>query len=466
MSEREIFLVEDAHAGDLGPAALVRPVFDLVVGALTQRQRVERLAGRKVSGALVRGHLVGLDGRFQERHSDASSTTDSRLFINAAWLPDERTWPLVESLGPGEYLRSDEYALLALASRPKGGARPFPDPEMGKEWRSDPFSWNLNPGGNERVEVSGKTSDIPLLRPGEVVAAAAESIAADSEVASKSFVLRHSWELVSVQEELLKSDLEALIADDQRLAKGGLRRLVNDPGAGIHVRGTEAYAAEGLRLSAPVSLDAEAGPILLGENAGIGPFSVLEGPLFVAEGAQILGGRVAHSYIGPGCRIRGEVAQSTFLGWTNKAHEGFVGHSYFGEWVNLGALTTTSNLKNTYGEIRVGPRRDQATGLTKLGSVVGDHTRTAIGTMMATGSLIGVGVNLVGSEGIAPHWLPSFVWGVRERASAFDLARFLEIAARVLARRDRSLSAADREVLVAVHAASAAEREEYLAHRR
>jgi hypothetical protein len=154
---------------------------------------------------------------------------------------------------------------------------------------------------------------------------------------------------------------------------------------------------------------------------------------------------------------------SVLLGWSNKAHDGFVGHSYLGEWVNLGAMSTTSNLKNTYGPVRVPAGEGfEATERTKVGSVIGDHTKTAIGSLLATGSAIGVGVNLFGATGLAPRRVPSFVWGVGADAQEHDLERCLRTADRAMERRGASLSAARRETLRAAFAATAAERRRFL----
>ena len=115
----------------------------------------------------------------------------------------------------------------------------------------------------------------------------------------------------------------------------------------------------------------------------------LEGPLYAGPGTKLLGGFIRGSVFGPECRVHGEISASVFLGYANKSHDGFVGHSVVGHWVNLGALTTTSNLKNTYGPVRLeiaGQRIE--TGRQNLGTLFGDHAKTAIGTMLATGTVV------------------------------------------------------------------------------
>lgn len=165
-----------------------------------------------------------------------------------------------------------------------------------------------------------------------------------------------------------------------------------------------------------------------------------------------MGGFVRGSVVGPRSVVRGEVSSSVFVGYANKAHDGFVGHTIVGHWANLGAGTTTSNLKNTYGPVRLevsGGRIE--TGRTFLGSLIGDHAKTAIGTMLPTGTVVGAGANVFGAGPIPKH-VPPFAWGLGgDRVSEEG---FLRIAERVLPRREvaftdaraRSLSATWRRL--------------------
>jgi hypothetical protein len=148
--------------------------------------------------------------------------------------------------------------------------------------------------------------------------------------------------------------------------------------------------------------------------------------------------------------VRGEVTTSVFLGFSNKAHDGFVGHSVIGHWVNLGALTTTSNLKNTYGEVALevsGTRLP--TGRQFLGSLIGDHAKTAIGTMLATGTVIGAGANVFG-EVRPPRYVPPFAWGAGgpERLTEDG---FLKLAERVMPRREVAFTPERRASLAATY---------------
>jgi hypothetical protein len=165
----------------------------------------------------------------------------------------------------------------------------------------------------------------------------------------------------------------------------------------------------------------------------------------------LLGGRIAASAIGPRCVVRGELAASVLLGYANKAHDGFVGHSVLGRWVNLGAGTVTSNLKNTYGPVRLNVAGTSIeTGLVNLGSLIGDHAKTAIGTLLGTGTVIGGGANVFDAVR-PPPYVPPFAWGAAgtERVTC---AGFVRTAERVLARRDVPLDEPTRAMLARIHA--------------
>jgi UDP-N-acetylglucosamine diphosphorylase/glucosamine-1-phosphate N-acetyltransferase len=416
-----IVLFEDGHAESLGPVALLRPVFDLIAGGLTLRERVALVSGQPARAAHVRPHLRALLPELGLTSPGAGAESGERLFLNAACLLDRDGWAEISALPSGTILATAEGRHIAA--------------------RVDLDLWQ---------SVTGASQDVTSSSPGHSI-----------RVAKAAMILRHSPELISVHEALLDADIREL----QRAL--GARPVPSSASEGIFVRGAEVFAEEGVRLQGPLAVDATAGPILLRRGSRLAPFTLLEGPVLVGEGTQVLGGRIAQSYLGPGCLVRGEVAGSVLLGWSNKAHDGFVGHSYLGAWVNLGAMTTTSNLKNTYGEVRVAVGETfVSSGRTKLGSVIGDHTKTAIGTLLATGSTIGVGVNLFGAAGLAPRWVPSFVWGVGAAAHEHELARCLQTAERVTARRGATLSEPQRAALRGAFAVSAAERGRFLEHSR
>jgi len=186
-----------------------------------------------------------------------------------------------------------------------------------------------------------------------------------------------------------------------------------------------------------VAIDETEGPVLLGSNVHVEPFTTLIGPLAVGHGTLIKShSRIAASSIGPICRVAGEIEESIFHGYANKQHDGFVGHSWIGSWVNLGAGTTTSDLKNTYGEIHVSmPWSEENTGRTLLGTLLGDHSKTAIGTTFTTGSVIGCFTNIVTSS-FAPSLVLSFTWCTENSVVPYSEDKALATARTVMERRD------------------------------
>ena len=199
-----------------------------------------------------------------------------------------------------------------------------------------------------------------------------------------------------------------------------------------------------------VVFDLRHGPVAIAPGAEVRNGGRLEGPCWIGPGARIVGGFVRASVIGPMCVVHGEVSSSVFLGYANKAHDGFVGHSVIGHWVNLGALTTTSNLKNTYGPVRlVTPTGSLDTGRQFLGSLIADHAKTAIGTMLGTGTEIGTGASVFGASQ-PPRWVPPFAWG-GSSGERMNLDGFLAIAGRVLPRRGVTVTPAHTAWLTALY---------------
>ena len=215
----------------------------------------------------------------------------------------------------------------------------------------------------------------------------------------------------------------------------------------------------GAEVGAFAVLDAREGPILVGRGAQIAPHTCVTGPCVIGPGTQLLGGFVSHTTFGPQCRIAGEVEACIWQGYGNKRHHGFVGHSVFGEWVNLGALTTTSDLKNNYGNVRVwvdGVEIDSRSG--KVGSLVGAHVKTGIGTLLPTGASVGVGANLFGGGAFVSKQVPAFAWWDGAATVEHEIERFLATARVVFGRRGRAMTPADEAALRGLFASTAAAR--------
>jgi UDP-N-acetylglucosamine diphosphorylase/glucosamine-1-phosphate N-acetyltransferase len=248
----------------------------------------------------------------------------------------------------------------------------------------------------------------------------------------------------------------AIVADRASVA-GALRGAV-DPRA-VLLEPSRIVVEEGARVDALAVLDARGGPVWIRRNAVVLAQTVVYGPVVVGEGTQLLGGFIGRSTIGPECRIAGEVDECVWQGYGNKRHHGFVGHSVIGEWANLGALTTTSDLKNNYGPVRVWvDGRDVDSGLPKVGAFVGAAVKTGIGTLLPTGASVGTGSNLVGGGRYAPKHVAPFAWWDGERTVDYQLDKFLDTARIAMGRRARTLSPQDEANLRACFDATARER--------
>jgi UDP-N-acetylglucosamine diphosphorylase/glucosamine-1-phosphate N-acetyltransferase len=214
------------------------------------------------------------------------------------------------------------------------------------------------------------------------------------------------WEILAQSDKLIVADWELWNRTHRNHRPARLR--------GVHVIGSAQDVHLGARATVQPGcvLDASDGPIIIGDGAAI-KWSQVVGPVFIGPGCVVDGARLRPgTSLGPNCKVGGEVSATIFQSRVNKAHEGFVGHTWAGRWVNFGALATTSNLKNTYGTIRYQRDGDTTveTGAQFLGSVIGDHTKIGIGQMMTTGANVGVGCNVFGG-GVTPKYVPSFSWG-------------------------------------------------------
>lgn len=251
--------------------------------------------------------------------------------------------------------------------------------------------------------------------------------------------LEGAYDLLRALELLLAADCaERTAASGEPLPPGTI--VLGDPANVV---------SEGAVIEPGVVFDVRHGAVVLEAGSEVRSGSRLEGPCWVGMGARVVGGFIRTSVIGPRSVVRGEVAASVFVGYANKAHDGFVGHSVIGHWANLGAGTTTSNLKNTYGPVRLEPHGTRLeTGRTFLGSLIGDHAKTAIGTMLPTGTIVGAGANVFGASGVPKH-VPPFSWGLAgERLTEEG---FLRIASRVLPRREVDFTAERAASLAATY---------------
>lgn len=210
---------------------------------------------------------------------------------------------------------------------------------------------------------------------------------------------------------------------------------------------TRLYIHRGAQISPHAVIDTTEGAVVIDDGVKIAALCFVKGPAYIGRRTQLDQCRFSNSIAGENCRLGGEIADSIIGNFSNKHHDGFLGHSIVGDWVNLGALTTTSDLKNNYGEVRL--RYGGAvfpTGTMKFGAIIGDYAKTAIGTLLGTGTVVGLGANLFG----ATHWsgdVAAFAWG---NSQSYERERFLRDVERMMQRRGQSVNPELRALLYAL----------------
>jgi UDP-N-acetylglucosamine diphosphorylase/glucosamine-1-phosphate N-acetyltransferase len=253
--------------------------------------------------------------------------------------------------------------------------------------------------------------------------------------------------------DLMLANPEELTADFAALGRSGIEGSVEQPNA---IRGSakDVFIAPGAVIHPMVVFDAEHGPIYIDENVEVHPFTRIEGPCYVGKGSILLGAKCREgNYIGPSCRIGGEVEESIIQGYSNKYHDGFLGHAYVGQWVNLGAQTTNSDLKNDYSTVSVilDGRRPVDTGSTKVGSLIGDHTKTSIGTLFNTGSVAGAMAIIMATGEPLPKFIPSFAWFLKGvTTKGFGRKKLYETARTAMSRRGKEFTDAHEAMFEAI----------------
>jgi UDP-N-acetylglucosamine diphosphorylase / glucose-1-phosphate thymidylyltransferase / UDP-N-acetylgalactosamine diphosphorylase / glucosamine-1-phosphate N-acetyltransferase / galactosamine-1-phosphate N-acetyltransferase len=208
------------------------------------------------------------------------------------------------------------------------------------------------------------------------------------------------------------------------------------------------FIGKDVEIKPGVVLDASTGPIFIEKNVTIFPNAVIQGPFYIGESSKIKSCATIYPNVSIGkvCKVGGEVEDTIIHPYTNKQHSGFLGHSFLGSWINLGADTNNSDLQNNYGTIKVqvnGRHIDSRKQF--VGLMMGDHSKTAINTMFNTGTIVGFSSNVYGA-GFPPKYIPSFGWGGSESMKEYKLAKALETARAVFARRDKDFKKEDEEM--------------------
>jgi len=408
-----IILFEDEGFRPFLPLVYSRPVFELRCGIFTARERAAALLGQPPA-AICRAHLATVYGAGRWPLGLLSDRTPL-TFVNGraldlSWLPNLLDAPLdtvyVTDSAPG-----------VIGGPMLLGAR-------------------LSP-----TLASAILLDLLEQR---AVPALAELRRFAQVVEVNAQLLTFPWDLISANGDQIVRDLP-LLSLTAGWANAAERPIAN-PTVMIY-NPSQIFIHPQAQLDGPLVLDARDGPIVI-DAAQIEPFSFIQGPAAIGAGALIASARIrAETTIGPVCRIGGEVEASIVQGYSNKHHDGFLGHSYLGEWVNIGAMTTNSDLKNTYGTIRVVLEGlgQVDSGILKLGCFLADHVKLGIGLHLNGGAVIGTGSNIYGVH-FAPKTIPPFTWG-GEVFREYRIDGMIDVARKVMGRRKKTLTPA-HEVLL------------------
>ncbi len=256
-------------------------------------------------------------------------------------------------------------------------------------------------------------------------------------------IVNYPWDLIHENGEQIISDFKTLT---KNVNGNKIKGKIYD---GVYLINKEnIYVGEGTKIKPGTVLDAENGPIYIGNSVEIYPNATIEGPAYIGDNSKIkIGAKIYEdTSIGPVCKVGGEVEASIIHSYSNKQHDGFLGHSYLGMWVNLGADTNNSDLKNNYGSIKVIINGEQVdSGSMFVGLTIGDHSKSAINTMFNTGTVVGVSSNIYGG-GFPSKYIPSFSWGGADALTSYDLERSIEVARRVMNRRKIEMTNLDERL--------------------
>jgi UDP-N-acetylglucosamine diphosphorylase/glucosamine-1-phosphate N-acetyltransferase len=411
--------VEDHAVAGLEPLTLTRTAYDLRLGAFTLGERLARALevgpGPARRGAIIRPYLAAIQKERDPRTAVNDPVWLSRgpvLVAKARWVsPDPLRLP---SEGPGWVGLCDGQPACAHVGPDLAGElthqnvdawfddllQRLPAHELGGEW---------------------------VQRPWDLVARNNDYLAADFEHTNQRGVTNRHLATA------------AIVGPADRLS--------------IH---------DSARIDPYTVFDTTNGPITIEAGVWVQPFTRIEGPCLIGRDTHLFRANIRGGVtIGPTCRIGGEVEASIIHGCTNKYHEGFLGHAYIGEWVNLGAITSNSDLRNDYGEVQVPLQGDPVpTGMAKVGCFIGDHTRTGLGSMLNTGTVVGVMCNVLPAGPLLPKHVPSFAAVLYGKvAPGFPLDQMFATARIVKGRRGQEFTAVEEQLYLDLYEQTRLERE-------
>ncbi len=398
-----ICVFEDDKFARLLPLVYMRPVYGLCCGMTNLLEKTLRQYPKVALDLNCREYLLETVKRScLTAILNKLSSVSSCLFLNGRILANMELSKKIPLNGPDEIFIKDDAIVGARLS--KDNLLAMRD-KMSKPLTADLFK-DLN--------LPEKIVDIKLID--------------------------YPWDLITENTKVLAEDIKAI-------AKLGTLKGKVDPSSVIYEK-KQVFVDERSEVMACSVLDAREGPIYISKGVEVHPHTYIQGPVYIGEDSLILGGKIRNgTSIGPKCKVNGEIAETIVHGYSNKAHDGFIGHSYICEYVNLGAGTITSDLKNNYGRVKVWVEGEMIdSGQMFSGSFIGDHSKTGIGTRLNTGTVIGVASSVFGA-GIPPKHIPSFSWGGAEGLTEHKLEKVIETAKIVMSRRDIEMGEADEKLL-------------------
>lgn len=421
---KKLFIFEDDKFEDFHPLTYFRPVYQLLFGTRLLQEKISSFYPGAEVTLLCRDYLkeiLKLRSNLRVNNLEVKNE-DELLFVNGRIISTENLSSILTFTNETtSYICKDDLIGFNL----KGSDLNQIENEVNSLYQKDSLE-----------SIKGKTRTARV------------------EVRLADYL----WNLIDGNKKEIESDFKRTSPNLD--FKNMLKECEVDTTAIIHNL-KNVFIGKESKVEAYVVLDATEGPIYIEENALIRSHTRVEGPAFIGKGTQLVGGK-----IGPGCsfgqmcRVGGEVENSTFLGFSNKYHEGFLGHSYVGEWVNLGALTTNSDLKNNYSSIRIQLKdKEIDTGMIKVGAFIGDHVKTGIGTLLNSGVNVGFGANLFGGGMIKDKFIPCFSWFDGKEFEEYRLDKFLSTASEVLKRRGKNLNQEETNVLKKIFDSTKKERE-------
>ncbi|RLD47275.1 MAG: glucose-1-phosphate thymidylyltransferase [Bacteroidetes bacterium] len=371
---------------DMKPLTFTKPIADIRFGITTMREKWERILGQKTS-SLTEKYLSVKYPLIKD---------ESNILINSSVCPSEALLKEIEALKTNQALVGSEKVI----------------------------AMNLSLENLDSMEIA-ESEEVKLK--------------------SETLCINYPWDLFSKLGKAIESDFE-------KLTKGRKSQSISKTNNFIGEH--PIFMEEGAKVEF-ATLNTTDGPIYIGKDAEIMEGAVIRGPFTLGDNSKINANARIYgpTSIGPHSKVGGEVNNSLFLGYANKSHDGYLGNSVIGEWCNLGAGTNVSNLKNTYDMVRVWNYRLETfinTELQFCGLIIGDHSKTSIGTMLNTGTVVGVSTNLFGA-GFPRQFVSSFGWGGFSGFKKYNLKKAIEVAERVYARRGMKFDKVEKNIFKAIH---------------